>query len=126
GDLWCWGNDRYGQLGREAAQARDEVDAQVPRPANGLPDGVSFTQVAPGGDFTCALDTKGAIWCWGFANAVTLRAGEPRTCETCNDVSCLSCGVAPRVKVSDQAFTTLATGQSHACGLDEEGRVWCW
>lgn len=57
GGLWCWGANRYGQLG-----ARTTDDAVGPTLVE-LPG--SVTQVAAGAVHTCALVASGEVLCWG-------------------------------------------------------------
>lgn len=64
GELWCWGNDSFGQLGFENLDLRTSEFAQ-PRRVEGLPP---VRAIAAGFYFTCALTGEGAAtqaWCWG-------------------------------------------------------------
>jgi alpha-tubulin suppressor-like RCC1 family protein len=62
GSVWCWGSNALG----EAAQPLGGLGyITVPLPARGLPTGVLFDSVHAGSSYTCGLDTKHRIWCWG-------------------------------------------------------------
>jgi alpha-tubulin suppressor-like RCC1 family protein len=65
GSATCWGNNRFGVLGREPDRG-DEWHAPAPMP--GLSDVVAlaardaFYQF----DWTCALQKDGEVACWGY------------------------------------------------------------
>lgn len=54
----CWGWNGSGQLGRTSISASGDEPAQV----EGVSDAVS---VSAGDRHTCALDSKGTLYCWG-------------------------------------------------------------
>jgi len=58
GDVWCWGENLNGQLGRGTTTMFESTPARV----GGLPSAV---QVQVGADHSCARTTAGEIWCWG-------------------------------------------------------------
>lgn len=109
GDLWCWGWAYRGEMGSE--QVNGHAFSPVP---------VAFEQpieeVAAGNTFTCARDAGGEAWCWGTGWDGQLGTGSASPSET-----------AMPVKVTGgHTFTALNAGQSHACGVDDEGRIFCW
>ena len=60
GTLWCWGDNRSGQLGLGDTDAR-------PLPAQVAPEvlGNQIAAAYAGGAHTCAVKTDGSVWCWG-------------------------------------------------------------
>lgn len=61
GRMWCWGYDRYGQLGR--GQKGSIAPFPVPEPVIG---DARFTGSVQGGYMhTCAIGTDGKAYCWG-------------------------------------------------------------
>jgi alpha-tubulin suppressor-like RCC1 family protein len=78
GKAYCWGADGDDELGNgETSNSR--VPAAVF--AGGALAGTTLTQISTGGYHSCALDTAGAVICWGDNNfgelgdnSVTLRA----------------------------------------------------
>jgi alpha-tubulin suppressor-like RCC1 family protein len=58
--LWCWGSNRFGQLGVGDTEAR-------PKPVQVAPDvlGTSVAAAYAGGAHTCAVKVDGSVWCWG-------------------------------------------------------------
>jgi alpha-tubulin suppressor-like RCC1 family protein len=61
GEVWAWGNDKWGQLGNGKTELRSDTPVQV----TVLPAGQTWTQVATGGSSSYALDTAGDVWAWG-------------------------------------------------------------
>jgi len=59
GAAWCWGNDRYGQLGDGIA---DTLVHPSPEPVVG---GLTFRMVSAGIVHSCGVTPDGRVWCWG-------------------------------------------------------------
>ena len=66
----CWGGNQFGQLGNGTT-----TDSLVPVPVAGALPPVS--QISAGSGHTCALDTTGEAWCWGFNRQGQLGQGSP-------------------------------------------------
>jgi alpha-tubulin suppressor-like RCC1 family protein len=71
GNIYCWGDDGYSQLGSGSAgdeSCRYSATSVTPcRTAPTLvPSTVKFSAVAAGSTQTCAVDVAGGAWCWGF------------------------------------------------------------
>jgi alpha-tubulin suppressor-like RCC1 family protein len=71
GTVYCWGNNRSKQLGRDAAIAFDSpciVDGQgdyCPVMASPVADLADMVMVGAAGNHTCAQRSDGTIFCWG-------------------------------------------------------------
>lgn len=105
GEVWCWGRNDQGQVGRPVSP--QENPAAVP----GIPQ---VTQVVPGSDHTCALDVDGDVWCWGDNSRLQLGS--------------MTSAEAP-VRVPLPTTATRVVGHSAAdftCALLDDGAVWCW
>jgi hypothetical protein len=59
GRLYCWGNNDQAQLGRDTRDDAMNPPGEVTRHAGG------YLRVAAGDDFTCAIDDRSELWCWG-------------------------------------------------------------
>jgi len=57
GTVWCWGYNRYGQLGDGT-----RMDRYTPVQVVNLTDVI---QISAGALHTCALKRDGTVWCWG-------------------------------------------------------------
>jgi alpha-tubulin suppressor-like RCC1 family protein len=106
GRVWCWGNDKYGGLGRPGGD--------VPAPV--IVDGVAGVTQLDGGEFhTCAL-AGGQVWCWGADAQGELGDGEATDQP-----------VPQPAQVTGLAnVVAIDLGEYHSCALDGDGAVWCW
>src|SRR5262249_39997773 len=57
GDVLCWGDNLYGQVGNGNSSSVTGVQV-VKLPAPGM-------KVALGSDYACALTSENHVWCWG-------------------------------------------------------------
>ena len=67
GVAYCWGDNRFGQLGSGDAASR-----AVPRPVAG---GLHFVALAAGLFHACGLTSSGNAWCWGKNSSGELGDG---------------------------------------------------
>ena len=109
GEARCWGSDGYGQLGdSDAAFALKFAPVAVA-------GGHTFRTVAAGGYHSCALDSAGTAWCWGYDWAGQLGDGDGAGNQS-----------HPVAVADAHTFTTIAAGADDSCALDTGGRAWCW
>jgi serine/threonine protein kinase/alpha-tubulin suppressor-like RCC1 family protein len=108
GKVWCWGSNARGQLGIGDIGA-DDMTAPVAVSADR-----SFTSLAVGWSFSCALDAAGTAMCWGENSSGQL-----------GDATRDTRGRPMRVH-GDVPFTMITAGSGHACGLTAAGDAYCW
>ncbi|MCA1481771.1 RCC1 domain-containing protein, partial [Bradyrhizobium sp. NBAIM08] len=65
-EVYCWGDNRHGQLGDGGTAAR------ATPVATGL---VGVTRLTAGGSHTCAVTADGSLWCWGRGRDGELGTG---------------------------------------------------
>jgi alpha-tubulin suppressor-like RCC1 family protein len=114
GAAYCWGNNQYGQLGN-AATLNSNVPVAVDAAA--LPAGQTITQISAGVVHTCALDSAGTAYCWGW-NAYG-QLGDGRT--TDSSVPVAVAGPLPGANLSQ-----ITAGAYVTCALDAAGAAFCW
>lgn len=108
GQVWCWGDNRVGQLGTGDTEKR-----LVPTAVKGTSfRSVRTNELAGGGSHTCALRDDNTLWCWGGNRYGQLGTGdtEPRT--------------APVQILS--GVSQIYAGGAHTCALGLDGSVSCW
>jgi hypothetical protein len=122
GELYCWGDNLYGQTGADPADVRVEEPRLAAVPA--------VTQVALNGQHTCALTTTGDVYCWGLNDAgQTGTASAPEN--TCPDYVLDRPGDYPcqptptRVEGVGDAVE-IAVGRRASCARLGSGKIQCW
>lgn len=130
--VYCAGNNSYGQLG-----LGDFVTPVVDPAPVMLEESTPLTGVeeviVSHGAFTCAR-TSDAVYCWGindnrqFGDGIGSHSAEPCMGSSTTDV--FDCSNTP-VEVGPEAgrlgaVSSLALGSSHACAVVSGGQVVCW
>jgi alpha-tubulin suppressor-like RCC1 family protein len=110
GQVKCWGDNTYGQLG-------DGTATSNPSPGTAVPLGALAISISAGGSHTCAVLETGAMKCWGanFDGQLGIGAFDPFQSLIPADVVGLA---GPAVSVS--------CGNIHTCALLADNRLECW
>lgn len=111
GDAYCWGVNWFGQLGVGSAGGDGGLfRSTTPVPVSG---GLIFSQIAAGGEQTCALTTTGKAYCWGLDHLTGMKGAR----------GYLS---APVAVDGDTTYSAISAGFTHTCALGASGTVDCW
>lgn len=108
GTVQCWGYNRYGQMGNGST-----TSASAPVAVTGLSGTV--TMLAAGSYHTCALNSAGAVQCWGYNANGQLGNGSTTNVATPVTVAGIS-----------GSATALVAGSQHTCALTSAGTAQCW
>jgi len=110
GAAFCWGNQEGGRLG-DGTMAPVGQYVTAPVPVSG---GLTFTDIATGGDHACGIAAGGAAYCWGHNERGQLGRGS-------------SANSAVPVAVSGGlSFTSITAHQMVTCGITADGTGYCW
>lgn len=101
------GEERAGDVGADAEGA-----AHDPPSPRALPSGA--TMVSSTGDHICALDSQGAVYCWGANEWGQAALGPEASVQTARRVD------AP------YTYRRVAAGLQTTCGIRAEGTLYCW
>lgn len=107
--LFCWGNNRRGQLG--SGTGVDEVAAPK-RVGN-----ATWTEVSAGADHACGI-RDGKVMCWGFNGDGQVRGEKGSEFPEPQPVVIQLGSQAP-------AFEHVSSGARHTCAIGA-GQLWCW
>lgn len=107
---WCWGSNLNGKLGSD-----DAADSNYAYPV-AVKGEHSFKAIATGRLHSCALDTSGNAWCWGYGTYHSL--GGDAADETARK---------PRlVEAGGVAFDYISVGGASSCAVTNDGKLYCW
>ena len=113
GNIWTWGYDSTGQLGRPSG---DTTPYGMPGRI-AAPEGVKFIAISAGWQHSAALDRDGNIWTWGDNQQNQLGRKTKGTTDA----------TPAKVQTSKPtAFSAVSASLSHSMGLSAGGVVWTW
>jgi len=120
GNAYCWGLNASGELGNGST-----VSSSVPVPVltgglSAIPTGTTLTQISAGDNFTCALSSAGAAYCWGYDTDGELGNGTNTALQT-TPVAVTTSGV-----LSGVTLTQISAEVGFACALGGAGAAYCW
>ncbi|KAG2445417.1 hypothetical protein HXX76_000039 [Chlamydomonas incerta] len=135
GEVKCWGQNDYGQLGLGDSEFRGNQPGQLGQalPRVDLGTGVNVTQLSTGTAFSCALvkdaSAKPAIKCWGSNSGGQLGQGD--TVNRGDEPGSMGDALKPVDLGTGLVPLYVGAGGLHACALLREAatglnRVKCW
>jgi alpha-tubulin suppressor-like RCC1 family protein len=107
GEVKCWGNNDYGQLGDGT-----QLERSAPVNVGGLTDVKALTA---GWGHVCALLQSGGVKCWGYNADGELGDGSTADSGAPVDVAGLSSGVV-----------AIDAGDYHTCAMTDKHTLYCW
>lgn len=107
GELYCWGDNEYGQLGDGTTTGRDAPQRI----------GAGWSDVSAGGQHTCGI-REGQLYCWGV-----LAIGLPHDSNV--DMWHRPPTVTPRLADPQRDWIAVEASEYLVCGLRAGGRIAC-
>jgi len=111
GDLICWGENSFGQLGTGDTAARS-----LPSEPVAFPDGFVPQKLVLGNQHTCAIAADARTKCWGSNQQGQL---DPK-------IAGDRYAPGPDLRVRGRAVRALAAGDDHTCAVLQGGALKCW
>jgi len=109
GEVKCWGQNQYGQLGDGTYYAGH----RTPMPVVGLPSDI--VAISAGRFHNCALTSGGEVFCWG--QNTNGQLGDGTTTRSSTPV---------KVGFSNKTIIQISAGYSHTCAVSSGGEAFCW
>jgi alpha-tubulin suppressor-like RCC1 family protein len=126
GKAYCWGHDKYGQLGDDSNYGNAVIKlAPVPVDMSQVP-GREFVFLAVGAYHACGLTPQGQAYCWGDNG---FGYGSDRSGKLGSGSNALVEPTPVAVdmdRVAGGQFVSLSAGWYNTCGLTPEGKAYCW
>ncbi|AMC92819.1 hypothetical protein AOC36_02105 [Erysipelothrix larvae] len=120
GELYSWGNDTHGALGRGTTAGTVTTPTLVPRPA-GME---KVKQISICYSMVVALDEKNQVWQWGALYGRGTATGHVDNTSTPIQLTISA------AEISDYGYTPIPTkvfaGESVSYFVDQYGRPWAW
>jgi alpha-tubulin suppressor-like RCC1 family protein len=116
---YCWGRNRFGNLGTDTGICPNEGAANAYCPV-AVPLKVSgpqtFVDISATERVACGLTASGAAFCWGDNTFGELG----------NGTSSASLTPTPVAVSGGLSFVTIVTGQMSVCAATADGTIYCW
>jgi hypothetical protein len=112
GRLFCWGNNNSGQLGIGVYTDYPDYEHRFVPTQVGADR--TWAQVSAGDWHTCAVDTTGALYCWGEGYSGELGIGT-RTFT-----------ISPTRVGTASDWRQVSAGTDQTCALKAGGALYCW
>ena len=103
---FCWGFNRYGQLGDGTTATRRSPVKVAGR--------TTYKVVSPGQHHTCGLTWEKKAYCWGLN-----MHGQLGNLSSVNRLT-------PGPVADGLSFKVISAGQAHTCGVTTEKKAYCW
>jgi len=109
GQVYCWGDNQYGQIASEPVGIGEF--RTTPTPISGVTTAID---VVVGAQHVCALLESGTVTCWGRNNQHQLGYAGPEM------------STIPQEVPGVRGVTTLTAGDNHTCAVQKDQRLICW
>lgn len=124
GQVWSWGDDSHGELGRGDA---DRANCGTNKTNNcrldigAVPGLDNVVAIAAGYDHALALKADGSLWSMGWNSRGQLGNGNTEDSSTPVQVQWL-----PQDASTVGQIVQIAAGSQSSFALDDKGQVWAW
>lgn len=114
GESFCWGSDEQEQLGNGASSGNKLLPSVMD--VSQVSGDFRFIQLLAGGWTSCGLTSQGNVYCAGAYSDGSLGYGSATTAPA----------PLPVAVPTSQKLRTLTNGYDHQCGLNAQGKAYCW
>jgi len=119
GMLFCWGSDRYKQIGNTTTTGDQLLPVTVSGTTTPYTD---WIEISAGGQHTCGIRDQASIgttiWCWGRGANGSLGN---------NQYTRTGTAIATQEYTNTTDWTSIATGSGHSCAIKAiSNTLWCW
>jgi alpha-tubulin suppressor-like RCC1 family protein len=124
GEVYCWGQNNYGQVGNGEIDIINYQGVWSPTLVGGALTGKAVTILGSGAYHVCAaVGSSQEIYCWGQNSYGQLGIG---VIDSNPNVAYSVPNLVWHSGEMGSVVTALALSQSHSCALTAAGEAWCW
>uniref|UniRef100_UPI0030DAD8DC RCC1 domain-containing protein n=2 Tax=Bifidobacterium indicum TaxID=1691 RepID=UPI0030DAD8DC len=123
GNLYTWGRNQYGELGRTTTSGTDPTPSIVAKPA-GAPAGFTWTQATAGWQYSMAIGSDGNLYTWGDNQFGQL--GRDTNSGTLNPNPTPAVVAKPAGAPAGFTWTQAITGWYHSMAVGSDGNLYTW
>uniref|UniRef100_UPI001AACA541 RCC1 domain-containing protein n=1 Tax=Facilibium subflavum TaxID=2219058 RepID=UPI001AACA541 len=120
GDVYCWGRNEMGDLGRGFDSDYQTAPAKIKM--DGALAGKTVDKISARNQHACIIDTQGEIYCWGANSSGELANTPYGYNEHISVPTQIQKGSLP-VNLS---FQQVDIGSSHTCAIGSDDAAYCW
>ena len=123
--VYCWGRNNTGQLGINAYDDDPHTTPVAVNTTNGVSSlyGKTVTSISTGTGYTCALDSTGAVHCWGWNDNGQIGDNTTGTDRLAPVAVNIASGTS---SLYGKTVTSISANGYHTCAIDSAGHVHCW
>lgn len=131
GDVKCWGYNFYGTIGYigtpgEGLEYGSEYNKEFPTPVNSLLSHYGyFVEVVTGATSTCALNTNGEIYCWGWDGFGQLGNEDNDVSQSGQDREIFAPSLV-HLPENSSAVSMASSESHHKCAILNNSDTVCW
>lgn len=109
-NVYCWGNNKRGQLGSKTVENKITTPLKVD-----IDDKIKFKKIYTKAHYACALDEDGQAYCWGDGSNGEVGNGEKGHFTT------------PQKVKTQLRFSRLSMARTYTCGIVKKtDEIYCW
>jgi len=116
--LYCWGNNDYGQTGDILTNS----NSLTPTLVQGID---SALDLVTGGYHSCAIDAQNQVFCWGRNEAGQL-GGELSSDMWFTSTPIQADAVAQQNGKGLGSIVSIAAASRHTCAINDASQLYCW
>jgi len=114
--VYCWGDNQYGKLGNNSTTS-SAIPVAVD--TTGVLIGKIIKSIAVGTDMSCAIDSDGQAYCWGYN--VWGQLGNNSNTNSSVPVTVITTGT-----LTGKSFKSISIGNAGPCAIASDDKVYCW